>query len=418
MKPTRLLLLLAIFVFATLGWWLLGVTIGFRTESIGGRASSAVNGLWGPPLAQAHPRAVYHDASGAVELLPAASKVSAEIAFKPRQRGFTRHSAYEVAFTGDYEFTNPAQVTQKLRLELPLPGDHVRLENFRFEVTGSDTPVQAAPAPESGQMSASVEVGPGKTVRLQTGYRARGLDQWRYTFPNAARIQNFVLALHTDFADIDFPPDAGSPTRDLVQSGDQRWTVLWEYPDVIAARAIGLVTPQLLNPGPVAMRIAFWAPLSLAIFFLVLIITDVLHKVGLHPMNYLLIAAGFFAFPLLFAYLVDVVNVHFAFLLAASASLLLVSGYLRHVAGGALFRVALPTQLFYCVLFSYSFFLKGHTGLTLTLGGVVTLGLIMRFTAQVNWEEVLAAWRPQKAEPTPSEPPPLPPTASDLPAPA
>lgn len=398
MKPTRLLLLLAIFVFATVGWWLLGLTIGFRTESIGGRASSAVHGLWGPQLAQPHPRAVFHDASGAVELLPAASQVSAEIAFKPRQRGFTWHSAYEVVFKGDYEFTNPAQVTQKLRLELPLPGDNVRLENFRFEISGSETAVQPASAPESGQMSTSVEVGPGKTVRLQTGYRARGLDQWRYTFPNAARIQNFVLALHTDFEEIDFPPDAGSPTRDLMESGDQRWTVVWEYPDVIAARAIGLIMPQLLNPGPVAMSIALWAPLSLAVFFLVLVLTDLLHKVGLHPMNYLLLAAGFFAFPLLFAYLVDVVNVHLAFLLAAGASVLLVSGYLRLVAGGALFKIALPTQLFYCVLFSYSFFLKGLTGLTLTLGGVVTLGLIMRLTAHVNWDEVMGAWRGKKAD--------------------
>ncbi len=398
MKPTRLFLILVIFILATLGWWILGVTIGFRTESIGGRASSAVHGLWGPQLAQPHPRAVFHDASGAVELLPSSSKVDAELAFKPRQRGFTWHSAYEVAFSGDYEFTNPAQVTQKLRLELPLPGDNVRLENFRFEITGSDTEAQVASAPESGQMSASVEVGPGKTVRLQTGYRARGLDQWRYTFPNAARIQNFVLAMHTDFEEIDFPPDAGSPTRDLMDSGEKRWTVLWEYPDVIAARAIGMVMPQLLNPGPVAMSIALWAPLSLAVFFLVLIITDLIHKVGLHPMNYLLLAAGFFAFPLLFAYLVDVVNVHVSFLLAAASSLLLVCGYLRIAAGGALFKIALPTQLFYCVLFSYSFFLKGFTGLTLTIGGVVTLGLIMMLTARVNWDEVMSAWRAKKAD--------------------
>ncbi len=396
MKPIRLFLILVIFMLATAGWWLLGVTIGFRTESIGGRASSSVHSLWGPGLEQPHPRAVFHDASGAVELPPAASKVSADLDFKPRQRGFTWHSTYEVTFSGDYEFTNPAQVTQKLRVELPLPGDNVRLENFRFTVSGAETEAQAASAPESGQMSATVEVGPGKTIRLETGYRARGLGQWRYTFPNAARIQNFSLAMHTNFEEIDFPPDTGSPTHDLMETGEGRWTVIWEYPDVIAARAIGMVMPQLLSPGPVAMHIALWAPLSLAVFFLVLIITDLIHKTGLHPMNYLLLAAGFFSFPLLFAYLVDVVNVHASFLIAAGISMGLVCGYLRLAADGRLFKIAWPTQLFYLVLFSYSFFLKGFTGLTLTIGGVVTLGLIMLLTARVNWDEVMDSWRFKK----------------------
>lgn len=399
MNPIRLILILTIFALATAGWWILGLTVGFRTESIGGRSSSAVNGLWGPRLDQPHPRAVYHDATGAVELLPAASRVTAGLSFKPRQRGFMWHSTYEVDYSGDYEFTNPTQLTQKLRVELPLPGDSVRLENFQFDLTGADAEPQASAAPEAGLMSATIEVGPGKTARLRTGYRARGLDQWRYTFPNAARIQNFTLALHTNFEAIDFPPDTGSPTRDLMESGEGRWTVIWEYPDVIAARAIGMVMPELLNPGPVAMRIALWAPLSLAVFFLVLLITDLVKKVGLHPMNYLLLAAGFFAFPLLFAYLVDVVNVHVSFLLSAAASVLLVCGYLRLAAGGALFKIALPTQLFYLVLFSYSFFLKGFTGLTLTIGGIVTLGMIMMLTARVNWDEVMGSWR-RKTDPS------------------
>jgi len=171
-----------------------------------------------------------------------------------------------------------------------------------------------------------------------------------------------------------------------------------------------MTMPEVLNPGPVAMNIAMFAPLSLGVFFLVLLITSLIHKIELHPMNYLLLAAGFFAFPLLFAYLVDIANVHLSFLIAAAASVLLVCGYLRLVASGALFKIALPTQLFYLVLFSYSFFLKGLTGLTLTVGGIVTLGMIMFLTAGVNWAEVMASWqRKPKAETSAqTDPPPLP----------
>ena len=96
-----------------------------------------------------------------------------------------------------------------------------------------------------------------------------------------------------------------------------------------------------------------------------------------------------------------------SFVISATASVLLVCGYLRLVAQGALFKVALPTQLFYLVLFSYSFFLKGLTGLTLTVGGIVTLGLIMYLTAGVDWSLVMASWRTSK-ETAPAPPPPLP----------
>lgn len=256
-------------------------------------------------------------------------------------------------------------------------------------------------------MAATIEVAPGKTVKLQTGYRARGMDDWRYVFPDASRIQGFELAMNTNFAEIDYPFDTGSPTQDLAGAAEGHWTLVWQYPDVISAQSIGMSMPKVLNPGPVAMQIAFWAPLSLAVFFLVLVITSLMNGVELHPMNYLLLAAGFFAFPLLFAYMVDVVNVHWSFVISATASVLLVCGYLRLVAQGALFKVALPTQLFYLVLFSYSFFLKGLTGLTLTVGGIVTLGLIMYLTAGVDWSLVMSSWKREK-EAESSNAPPLP----------
>jgi Inner membrane protein CreD len=409
MKPIRLIAIAVIFILTTTAWWILGVTLGFRTNTYSLRTSGEVNGLWGPSLQQAHPRAHYNDASGELSLLPISSKVTAELAYDPRKRGLQSHRTYDVVFNGDFSFANPTQVTQLLKIELPLPGDSIRLESFQFEITGGTAAATSAPVPKAGLMTASVEVAPGKSVRLVTGYRARGMNDWRYIFPDASRIQNFELVMHTNFPEIDFPHDTGSPSQALVETGDDRWTVVWQYPDVISARSIGMSMPSVLNPGPVAMQIAFWAPLSLAVFFLVLVITSLMNGVELHPMNYLLLAAGFFAFPLLFAYMVDAVNVHLSFFISAAASVTLVCGYLKLVAGGALFKIALPTQLFYLVLFSYSFFLKGLTGLTLTVGGIVTLGLIMYLTAGVDWSLVMSSWkRAPKPEPESPMPPPLP----------
>jgi hypothetical protein len=95
-------------------------------------------------------------------------------------------------------------------------------------------------------------------------------------------------------------------------------------------------------------------------------------------MHYLFVAAGFFAFHLLLAYLVDHLGMHGAFFLSAAL--------------GKRFpwKLAAAGQVFYLALFSYSFFLKGMTGLTVAIGSVATLAVLMKVTAGVDWEGVFS----------------------------
>ena len=44
-------------------------------------------------------------------------------------------------------------------------------------------------------------------------------------------------------------------------------------------------------------------------------------------------------------------------------------------------------QFIYLVLFSYAFFLRGFTGLAVTVGCIVTLFLVMQMTARIRWAE-------------------------------
>ena len=122
-----------------------------------------------------------------------------------------------------------------------------------------------------------------------------------------------------------------------------------------------------------------------------MVILGAIRGQNLHPMHYFLVSAAFFAFHLLLAYLVDHVDIHAAFAIAAVTSLFLVISYLRLVSGSR-FAVlqAGTTQLIFLVLFSYAFFFEGYTGLTVTVGAVITLFVLMQLTAHVNWEEVFA----------------------------
>ncbi|MBC8647657.1 MAG: inner membrane CreD family protein [Thermoanaerobaculia bacterium] len=131
--------------------------------------------------------------------------------------------------------------------------------------------------------------------------------------------------------------------------------------------------------------------MSLFFFFVVLLLITTLRGIDLHPVNYFFLAAAFFAFHLLLAYLVDHVSIHAAFFISSAVSLALVVSYLRLVVGMRFAAVeAGLAQLIYLVLFSYAFFFKGFTGLTVMIGSILTLFVTMQVTGRIRWSERLA----------------------------
>jgi inner membrane protein involved in colicin E2 resistance len=107
-------------------------------------------------------------------------------------------------------------------------------------------------------------------------------------------------------------------------------------------------------------------------------------------MHYFLVGCAFFAFHLLFAYLIDHLAVGVSFAIASAVSLVLVVSYARLFVGPrlALLHLGVP-QLVFLVLFSWTFFWKGYTGLAITAGAIGTLFVVMQLTGRLDWNEVL-----------------------------
>lgn len=394
MKLTHLIVIAFIFVCTSIAWWLLGAVITQRTSHVSYQTGDSVSGRWGPPLLQKHPSARYTSSSGSrVSLQPAKSDVKVQLSYQPVKMGLLWHRTYGATFEGHYTFTNSTAITQKFDIDFELPSSGALLDKIKFTLGEGGNARDSIAAPEQGVITDSVQLAPGESIPIVVSYECRGMDHWRYAFADASRIRDFMLTMNTDFTDVNFP--ISSPTdREQLDKGMQ---LVWKYEDAISAPGIGMEMPRELNAGPVAAQISFYAPLSLLLFFTVIIITVISRGMSLHPVNYFFLAAGFFAFPLLFSYMLDVFPVHLSFVIAAACSLLLVCGYLRAAAGDFLFRVAVVAQSAYMVLFSYSFFFKGLTGLTLTVGGIVTLGVLMALTAKVDWSQKLGAVSPRLA---------------------
>lgn len=381
-----------IFICTAAAWFILGGALTHRSTDRSGMMAHSVVDTWGPELRQSHPVAWYESPahpSGRSVVYPSKSDVAVNLQYEPKRKGLFWYRTYQTQFEAHYEIPNPTPIEQTVFVSFSLPSSHASYNEFVFDLDGSDA---EEPVLREGTITQAVVVPAKSAVPLTVRYHARGLNRWDYSLGDAERVQNFQLTMATDFDSIDFPSGTGSPTnRSDVDAGG--WLLVWDYPDVIGAQSIGMDMPNVLNPGPVAMRISFFAPVSLLFFFAVLLIFGAVKGMNLHPMNYFFLAAGCFAFQLLFAYTVDIMPIHLCFILSALVSLALVGGYLHAVGGRQLARIALTAQFIYMVLFSYSFFFDGLSGLTIAVGAVATLGVLMAATAKMDWAQVFSSRR-------------------------
>jgi len=411
MTTLRLFAIGLIFVVATIAWFVLGASVTARSGEFDQRLATQVSQLWGGPHRQLAPtvwierdRQVREEVqrrtdSGktvtaevtrtVIDRQPvrlASSRIDVDLQLEHRQKGLLWYDTYTVRFSGRYTVRNPDPVARPLVARLTFPSKEALYDGFLVRFNGAD-------APPLTDLSNGLEVrsivAPGATASLEIRYLSRGLDQWVYALAESgvSQVQDLILRVKTDFDAVDFPVGTLSPTTRMpVGSG---WQLEWTFVSLVTGQMIGVDLPAKTNPGPLAARITFFAPVSLLFFMTVLVILGILRGESLHPMNYAFVAAAFFAFHLLLAYLVDHVQIHLAFVTSALTSILLVVTYLRLVAGArfALVRAGL-SQLVFLVLFSYAFFFEGFTGLAVTIGSIVTLFILMQTTATLDWSQV------------------------------
>ena len=325
------------------------------------------------------------------------SRVRIGFDLEPRQKGLLWYSTYKVAFAGTYVFRNTGADEQPVTFTLHFPVAQAVYDDVEFLINGAPVAVSN----DGSAATATVPVGAGKSATLRIGYRSQGLDSWRYSFgPDVSQVRDFTLVMGTNFGDVDFPEGTLSPTSK--RETPNGWDLTWAYRNLISGFQIGMEMPQKLQPGPLAGQISYFAPVSLLFFFFLMFIITTLRGIELHPMNYFFLACAFFSFHLLLAYLADHVQIHAAFLICSAVSIALVVSYLRLAVGlrFALVEAAL-SQFIYLVLFSYAFFLKGVTGLAISIGSILTLFVVMQMTGRIRWAERFAR-PPAPAYPSPS----------------
>jgi inner membrane protein involved in colicin E2 resistance len=392
-----------IFACTSLAWIILGTTLSSRTYTSTGQLDGHVASTWGTAQEQAPPTAIYQysevttsttvengrtivhkqDIIKCAPLSLTSSRVHVKLNLDPRQKGLLWYSTYAVDFAGDYGFLNDTDKPRDVTFHLKFPAQKALFDGLAMELGGH----ALVPEMDDGGISVHATLAANEASALHVAYHSQGLASWRYKLADGvAQSRDFALTMHANFKDIDFADDTLSPTSK--QRTPDGWDLAWSYANLVSGFQIGMTMPEKLQPGPLAGDISYAAPVSLFFFFFLMMIITTLRGIDLHPMNYFFLAGAFFAFHLLLAYLVDHVSIHIAMVIASIVSVGLVVSYLRLVAGirFAAFEAG-GAQLVYLVIFSYAFFWKGFTGLSITIISVVTLFVVMQVTGRIRWSE-------------------------------
>jgi hypothetical protein len=387
MTIKRIIAIGMIFSLGVIAWLVLGQVNSVRSHSSNSTMYSAVKSLWGPQLIQQFPQVtVKVPGTGRIRVIrPTQNIIETDIDLEQRRKGLIWYPTYKVNFVGRYEIRNDARIAQDIRFNFTLPSKDATYESVILKVGDQ---LEKLNTTTGHGFRRIIPLEPGASIMIEVRYKTRGVGRWTYQLNNQqSYVSGLNMVLRTNFREIDFIEGSLSPMRlDETADGLQ---IVWQAKELITGQNIGISMPQRLNPGPLAARMSFFAPVCLLFFFVLITALCVTQKVNIHPMHYLFVNAGFFAFHLLFAYSIDLINVHLAFAISSIVSVVLVIPYLAKALGPAFpWKIAALGQFVYLLLFSYSFFIKGMTGLTVTLASIITLAILMKITLATDWSQV------------------------------
>ncbi len=374
-----------IFCCSAVAWIILGGTLVQRTDDSDTSQRAKLTAQWGSSQTQSAPQVVARVATQkSLDVPLRSSRIDVNLKLEQRRDGLLWYNLYVVRFAGRYIVRNETS-SRHLQVHFAFPSTEGTYADFSFLVGGR----RLTDASALDQGNVDFDLAPGAETWIDVSYVSRGMGSWAYCFRNGIdQVNDFALTMTTNFDSIDFPPQTLLPsTEEKLPRG---WRLSWRYATLVTDSGIGMAFPSPVQPGPLAQRITFWAPVALFFYFFVMLVITTLRKIELHPINYFFLAAAFFAFHLLFAYLVDRIPVEVAFAICSLVTLFLTVSYLRLVVGWRFAAVESGlAQLVYLVLFSYALFNEGWSGLTITIGAIITLFITMQATGRIRWSERL-----------------------------
>ena len=281
------------------------------------------------------------------EQVPQNSIVSGEVQIDVQTRyvklGSAYYTGYEDTWTLDYLVKNRSDKTTEAEFRFPMPAERGDYREFKIEVDGKDWREHLVLSNDAQTWKMPMK--PGQEVRVGVHYASTGTGHVRYTQARMAQRDRskVVLRLHPDtvngprrFLWADLRPLVGGmkPTnREALvawqpEKDGEPLVLEWDLASAVTTSDMGVVVPQMTQPGTYAGRLLHEAPWGLMLLVGVLTVTWMLLGRDEFLMSLAVLAIAYFLFYTLTAYFSEVLT-SFAgcFALGALATLLVAGAY-------------------------------------------------------------------------------------------
>ena len=235
------------------------------------------------------------------------------------------------------------------------------------------------------------------------------LDSATYNFELSLNLKGSQLLYFTPVGkvtDVDLTSDWPSPSfngaflpdsREVTEKGFKaNWNVLHlnrNYPQIWASNrhsinnssfGIDLLLP--VDNYQKSYRSTRYAILFIGFTFLVFFFIEVLNKVFIHPVQYILVGVALIVFYTLLISISEHLKFNFAFIISAISTLLLIAGYVKAILKSTKLTMLISGIL--TVLYAFIFViiqLQDYALLIGSIGVFIILGLVMYLSRKIDW---------------------------------
>ena len=266
--------------------------------------------------------------------------VNVDLRMNYRQKGSAFYTCYEDAWTLEYDVKNRSDKATEAELKFPMPADQGVYDKFDIVVDGKNW-MEHLVLKDNAQ-TWKMPMTPGQMTTVRIAYASRGMDYIRYTPATMAMREEYKVAMRIypndkrgeepakgmqRFAWGDMGLPVGSMTPPVIKepsANGEPLTLQWDMKSAATTLGMGIILPEIKQPGYFGGRLLHEAPLGLMLLAASLVVTWNLLGRRTDLFSLAVLAVAYYLFYTFAAYLSDhLTSFNTCFALAALATLVL-----------------------------------------------------------------------------------------------
>ena len=272
------------------------------------------------------------------------SDVTADVRLDYRPKGSAFYTGYHDRWRLAYTVCNRSKQATEARFHFPMPATHGEYDGLTIRVDGEDRMDRVVL--EDNAQTWTMPMQPGQEARVEVAYASRGMEFLRYTpAPMAHReTQKVTMRLFPDAAEdgepargpqrlvweehMALPVGSTTPgTRTDSPADGEPMVLEWDMTSAATSLGMGIILPDIKQPGWYVARLLHEAPLGLALLAAALVVTWMLLGRETHLFSLGVLVVAYYLFYTIMAHESDqVMSFTACFVLAAVATIGLLEG--------------------------------------------------------------------------------------------